>query len=201
MKKASPLAHIRKNTIQQYILDPKMARKISKNSRAARNGEVAEPEAKTLESLPRVGKTDLTNILIRTTAKNEALLEAKLQRKTKKRVGKKSSVKSDSSVSAEKLERALNITGRLDGKIAKSIDRAKYIQNARKAGWDNTNEKIKKELAILHKKDLDQGKEKTKDLDEDHMKDSIESDDQDEEKPGKVKTENLFSILPDDVEV
>ncbi|MCQ5086587.1 Alb1 domain-containing protein, partial [Cutibacterium acnes] len=39
---------------------------------------------------------------------------------------------------------------RPDDKIAKSISRAKYIQNTRKAGWDSTNETIKKELAFLN---------------------------------------------------
>ena len=68
----------------RYRLKQSMAKKISKNSRAARQSDALEPEVKDLSELPRAEKTDLTNILIRTAAKNEALLEAKISKKANK---------------------------------------------------------------------------------------------------------------------
>lgn len=191
-----------------------MAKKISKNSRAARQSAAYEMEAKVLADLPRPEKTDLTNILIRTTAKNEALLEAKLQKKVKNKVGKKSigkkSILSINSLDKDRVERALNITSRLDGKIAKSVSRAKYVQSARKAGWDTTNEFIKKETASLNKKYDDVTKIDTKDAKDDILETSekemdvvpTEQEDVDSvQEPEVGKTDNMFSVLTDDVEV
>lgn len=191
-----------------------MARKISKNSRAARQSDAYEMEAKVLADLPRPEKTDLTSILIRTTAKNEALLEAKLHKKDKNKVGKKSVAKksalSITSLDRDRVERALNVTSRLDGKIAKSVSRAKYVQSARKAGWDSTNEFIKKETESLNKKYDYVTKIDIKDAKEDSLESSekqmdIEPSEQEDidpvQEPEVSKTGNIFSVLTDDVEV
>lgn len=185
-----------------------MAKKVSKHSRAARRGLNEGPESKSLAQLPRAEKTDLTNILTRTAAKNEALLEAKLHKKNKNKVGKKSlkSKLSDSVLSTEKerFERALNIANRLDGKIAKSVSRAKYVQNARKAGWDTTNEQIRKEITVTEKQAPLGDKEPKAEL-EDAMEDEdpIEDDIENSEKTTDVEasSKNLFNVLVDDVEV
>lgn len=190
-----------------------MAKKISKNSRAARQAEIYDPEVKDLNELPRPEKTNLANILIRTAAKNEALLEAKISKKANRsKRGKKINKKiledklanSISLMDKDRLVKALNFTNRLDGKIAKSISRAKYVQNTRKAGWDSTNETIKRELALLsggHSADAkntnEDGVDKTKDEGEE-MSDVVESSA--ENKRVEKVTVNRFGVLPDDVE-
>ncbi|EGA59859.1 Ecm1p [Saccharomyces cerevisiae FostersB] len=63
-----------------------------------------------------------------------------------------------SSMDRDRLVKALNFTNRLDGKIAKSISRAKYIQNTRKAGWDSTNETIKKRAGFFERRVVCAGK-------------------------------------------
>ncbi|CAI4037057.1 hypothetical protein SMKI_01G0120 [Saccharomyces mikatae IFO 1815] len=187
-----------------------MAKKISKNSRAARQSDAFDPEVKDLSELPRAEKTDLTNILIRTAAKNEALLEAKISKKANKsKRGKKINKKvledklanSISSMDKDRLVKALNFTNRLDGKIAKSISRAKYIQNTRKAGWDSTNETIKKELAFLSGglsvgvKRVTGGDASNEDEEAPEVFDSLA-----EEKIIQKAPANRFGVLPDDVE-
>ncbi|GCF00017.1 60S ribosomal protein subunit export [Zygosaccharomyces mellis] len=189
-----------------------MAKKVSRNSRAARQAEAFEPEAKTLSELPRPEKTDLSNILIRTTAKNEALLEAKINKKSKKKVDKKKSkekaVKDLTHLDRNRMEKALNFGSRLDGKISKSTSRAKYIQNIRKAGWDTTNELIRKELAALQD-DRKSSKSKARnDDDPDEMKDEpnegegdeMETEDPAEELKPQESSANRFGVLPVDNE-
>ena len=55
---------------------------------------------------------------------------------------KKSTTKKKTSALKHKLERSDKISGILATKIDQSIARAKYIQNARKSGWDKTNQSI-----------------------------------------------------------
>ncbi|AGO12078.1 AaceriADR419Cp [[Ashbya] aceris (nom. inval.)] len=176
-----------------------MAKKISKHSRAARRNEVAEPEAQSLSNLPRAEKTDITSTLIRTAGKNEALLEAKLnrQRNKKQRVTKKSSSKEATlSIDKERLERALNFTSRLDGKREKSITRAKYVQSARKAGWEATNTMIRKELGELKAASPEQAEE-----DKDAMEEERDPEEEQEQTLDAVTAApNIFSSLADDVE-
>lgn len=182
-----------------------MAKKISKHSRAARRSEIElEPEAKSLESLPRAEKTDLSNILIRTAAKNEALLDAKIQKKQdRKKMFKQQNTKKAlesrlqnalNNSDKDRLEHALNITNRLDGKISKSIARAKYVQNSRKANWDQINDLLKTNHNNI--KDAKSNKEKD-DMDED-IEDDINSEDEDSKKT--AAPQNMFSLLNTDVE-
>ena len=187
-----------------------MAKKISKNSRAARRSEIElESEISALENIPRAEKTDLTNILIRTAAKNEALLDAKIQKKqdrkkhfkekyTKKALEKKlmTALNNDDK---ERLEHALNITNILDGKVSKSIARAKYVQNSRKANWDQTNELIKRNLStkIDVNKTEQERKEEKKD---EEMEFESFGDEEERKKKESKKPQNLFSLLNTDVE-
>ncbi|KAH3899513.1 related to Shuttling pre-60S factor ECM1 [Saccharomycodes ludwigii] len=191
-----------------------MAKKVSKHSRAARRLEVDEPEAKELSQLPRPENTDLTNKLIRTANKNEELLNRKLEKKKKHKIGKNvqnNSNRLDKALSAiernlekERLERGLNFGNRLDGKIAKSISRAKYVQTSRKAGWDVTNLRIKEELSQLQHQTSDQvGKNPLNQKEED----STEFDEDfetfgDAEKKKKMEKQqkNSFVSLETDVE-
>ncbi|SMN18755.1 similar to Saccharomyces cerevisiae YAL059W ECM1 Pre-ribosomal factor involved in 60S ribosomal protein subunit export [Maudiozyma saulgeensis] len=185
-----------------------MAKKISKHSRAARRSEFEiDSGVKDLESLPRAEKTDLSNILIRTAAKNEALLDAKIQKKqdrkkffrekyTKKTLEKKlqEALNNDDK---ERLEHALNITNRLDGKVSRSIARAKYVQSSRKANWDQTNEIIKRKLnnaSILDKAQTKKNNNEDEELDDEPF------DEEDEKKIQKNTPQNMFGLLNTDVE-
>ncbi|CUS20856.1 LAQU0S01e16160g1_1 [Lachancea quebecensis] len=183
-----------------------MAKKISKHSRAARRLEVEDVEAQTLAKLPRAQNLDLTNKLIRTASKNEQLLEAKMRKKegTGKRVGKKPIAKGlPENLDKERLERALNITSRLDGKVQKAKSRAKYVQNARKAGWERTNESIKRDLALLTGPKTDTSSKEDKTTREDSMEQDeayIDEDEVDSSVLPRVEASNAFDLLTDDVE-
>lgn len=177
-----------------------MAKKVSKHSRAARRLEAEEPEAKSLADLPRAEKTDLTSTMIRTASKNEALLNAKMNKRSRKdnKIGKKQIQKNPiTTMDKERLERALNFTSRLDGKIEKAISKAKYVQNARKAGWDSTNQSIKREIALLQ----DTNASDTKPAEDvgDATGDIEEEKEVEAEKP-LTEASNAFSALMDDVE-
>lgn len=126
-----------------------MVKKISRRSRLARRNEIQEIGDKSLISIPRASKTDIANILIRTEAKNEALMNGKIHKsKNKGRVRKKTSINNSFTFMGKKrLERALNSASKLDGKIEKSVTRAKYIQTARKSDWNTTNSIIKQEMS------------------------------------------------------
>lgn len=196
-----------------------MARKIGKNSRNARQaaGLYDDPEVESLKDLPRAQKTDLSNIMIRTAAKNEALLDAKIKKKRndKKKLGKKSLEeklsKSVTHMDKERLTRALNISNKLDGKISKAIARAKYVQSSRKAGWDTTNEIIKRELQLFNGEfnNKNQGKKKVINSEEVMEEDDneneeiekpfIDEDSENEQNKKKVPT-NIFSVLENEVE-
>lgn len=196
-----------------------MARKIGKNSRNARQaaGLYDDPEVESLKDLPRAQKTDLSNIMIRTAAKNEALLDAKIKKKRndKKKLGKKSLEeklsKSVTHMDKERLTRALNISNKLDGKISKAIARAKYVQSSRKAGWDTTNEIIKRELQLFNGEynNKNQGKKKIINgeevMEEDDSENEeieepfIDEDYENEQNKKKVPT-NIFSVLESEVE-
>lgn len=171
------------------------------NTRNARQGLVLEPEVRQLAELPRAEKTDLTNVFIRTAAaKNSALLDAKILKKKKNKKNGKRLNKRDlenklansvNLIDKERLERALKFTNKLDGKIAKSVSRAKYVQSARKAGWESTNAAIKLEL---------NGETTTKDKEMD-IDDDIEDDLENDESNKKPSMSNIFSLLPEEVDL
>ncbi|KAM3163208.1 ECM1-like protein [Lachancea thermotolerans] len=182
-----------------------MAKKVSKHSRAARRLEVEDVEAQTLAKLPRAQNLDLTNKLIRTASKNEQLLEAKMRKKegSGKRVGKKSIAKGlPENLDKERLEKALNVTSRLDGKVQKAKSRANYVQNARKAGWDRTNESIKRDLALLtaSKSDISSKDDKTAEDSMEQDEAYIDEDEGNSFTPPQAEATNAFDLLTDDVE-
>ncbi|KAF6071403.1 hypothetical protein MEM_03648 [Candida albicans L26] len=196
-----------------------MAKKISKHSRAARRGLIdtdTSNEAKSLESIPRE-KSDVKKSIIRTTIKNENLLNKKLELSKIK----KSTTKKKTSALKHKLERSDKISGILATKIDQSIARAKYIQNARKSGWDKTNQSITLENHLAQElksaSGLGDEEEKKKELTQEEL-DKIEEDEyvksifakkeeqkeeeeeeEEEETPNKSLANNRFALL-DDIE-
>ncbi|SCU84141.1 LANO_0C00562g1_1 [Lachancea nothofagi CBS 11611] len=186
-----------------------MVKKVSKHSRASRRREAEDMEAQTLAQLPRAQNLDLTNKLIRTASKNEQLLEAKMKKKDKtgSKIAKKTTKKSVlDTLDSQGIERALNISSRLDGKVDKAKTRAKYVQAARKAGWDSTNESIRRDLAKLVGRDISASANKEKDDAEkepteeesDIMADEVHEEEP--EVPSKPAQTNMFGLLTDDVE-
>lgn len=112
---------------------------VSKHSRAARRGEIdTDGEVKLLERLPKAESSDLKKSIIRTTIKNENLLARKMEMD---KIRKKGAKKKNSAIKF-KSERGLKVEGILATKIQQSIDRAKFVQNARKSGWDQINRSI-----------------------------------------------------------
>ncbi|CCH58225.1 hypothetical protein TBLA_0A04300 [Henningerozyma blattae CBS 6284] len=184
---------------------------MARSKKSDRN--LLDPEVRSLADLPRAEKTDLANAFIRATAaKNGALLDAKISKKSKtkgkgKRFSKKDLERKISqtvtSMDKDRLERALKFTNKLDGKIAKSVSRAKYVQKARKAGWDSTNESIKRELRgeeLQPKKKLENQDDMMMDDDDDDDNELEVMEDETEEPRSTKKQTNLFDLLDPDVE-
>lgn len=112
---------------------------VSKRSRAARRGEVSlDGEAKLLENIPKAENDDVKKSIIRTTIKNENLLAKKMEMEKIKKKGNKKKT----SAFKSKTDKGLRVEGVLASKIQQSIDRARYVQSARKAGWDQINKTI-----------------------------------------------------------
>lgn len=112
---------------------------VSKRSRAARRGliEEAAGEVKDLENVPKVND-DVKSSIIRTTIKNENLLNKKMEKKQLSKINKKKN-----NALKFKKDRSEKVAGILGEKIEQSISRAKYVQNSRKSGWDQINKSIK----------------------------------------------------------
>ncbi|EMG48325.1 ECM1 Shuttling pre-60S factor ECM1 [Candida maltosa Xu316] len=185
-----------------------MAKKVSKHSRAARRGLIdaeGSGEAKSLESLPREN-SEVKKSIIRTTIKNENLLTKKMELSKVK----KASSKKKTSALKHKLERSSKVSGILATKIDQSIQRAKYVQNARKSGWDKTNQSIKIENHLAEElrnavKEKELTQEEIDKMEEDeYVKDFYAKDEpkeeqeQEEEKTSSLGS-NRFALL-DDVE-
>lgn len=112
---------------------------VSKHSRAARRGEInVDGVAKLLERIAKTESIDVKKSIIRTTIKNENLLARKMELdKVKKRGNKK-----NNSAIKYKNDRGIKVEGILATKIQQSIDRARFVQNARKSGWEQINKTI-----------------------------------------------------------
>lgn len=141
-----------------------MAKKgsISKNSRAARRGQVdvfTSSETKELENLPRLENTDTISSLIRSSVnKNQQLLNNKILKSSRhlnklkpgdnvitNHLNKKKQHMVSKTVRSKQLK-FKNIDGRLGKKIEDALRKKKIISNLRKTGWDKINEIAKTSL-------------------------------------------------------
>lgn len=110
-----------------------MAKKILKHSRAARRGLIDDGVALDLAKLPKAEPEAVRKSIIRTTITNENLLVKKMElSKIKKLQPKRHTRQVKRQVAVDKL-------GVLLAKIAQSVARARMVQAARKAGWDQIN--------------------------------------------------------------
>ncbi|KAG7913484.1 hypothetical protein KL905_001153 [Ogataea polymorpha] len=171
-----------------------MAKKISKHSRAARRGEISETtgEARDLERVPRLEKTDTIGPMIRASAsKNEDLLRQKMEKKASKSNKSRSGI---SKTIKTRREKAVIIDGKLGSKIEASINRAKEIQSMRKANWDTINKQAKeavKSKLLYH--DSSYQTEGRKEATEDDSE--WENMDEEEESNDLVSSNNRFALL------
>lgn len=92
----------------------------------------------------RAESDELKKSIIRTTIKHENLLAKKMEKaKTCKNFKKKLN-----NSLRHKADRSTKVEGVLATKIQQSIERAKYIQMTRKAGWDQINRTINVKLSV-----------------------------------------------------
>lgn len=143
--------------------------KISKNSRAAKRAGVStRNELKELQNVARAEKTDFSRVHIKQAIleKNSNLLQSKIDRKRESKIknninkrkekiiaqyklsqnSKLENLKIDNKALLANIEKSLNISNQLHNKIMKSKQRARYVQSARKAGWEQTNALAKQEI-------------------------------------------------------
>lgn len=111
-------------------------RVVSKHSRAARRGMINDEvdEAKDLLKVPKLESNDVKKSIIRTSIKNENLLNKKLDNAKVKKLAKKKN-----NAIRHKSERFTKLDGVLGNKIDKSMAKARLVHKIRKAGWDKVN--------------------------------------------------------------
>ncbi|XBW37630.1 hypothetical protein QEN19_003212 [Hanseniaspora menglaensis] len=204
--------------------------KISKNSRAAKRAGIStRSELKELQYVSRAEKTDFSRVLIKQAIldKNSDLLQKKIDKKKDSKLSnninkkkekiiaqlkisqnsKLENLKIDNKALLLNIEKSLNITNQLDSKILKSKQRARYVQAARKAGWDQTNAIAKQEIYQVNniyskedptqvENDLKKQKEQM-DIEQDTTDDHIETFAEQEArlKADKNKPKNMFELL------
>ncbi|CCH44988.1 hypothetical protein BN7_4567 [Wickerhamomyces ciferrii] len=178
---------------------------VSKHSRAARRNEIDDGEVKSLSSLPRAEKTDLTSAIIRaTTKKNEDLLNDKMKKKEKP-----SSITKDlnqkakdqlTNLNKSKMEKAIMQSDILQDKILKSKQRSKYVQTARKQNWDAINQAALAEKARLDQEGKETKAETPQDEDEDAMEEEEDFFNEGKQEPQQAPQRNVFDLLNDEVE-
>lgn len=184
-----------------------MAKKeISKNSRAARRGQVnpfESSETKELASIPRLQKTDTVTPLIRTSvSKNQQLLNNKMNKSARSdaklkpgdhfitnHINKKKQHMVSKTVRS-KQHRFQNIDGRLGTKIENALRRKKMVSNLRKTGWDKINEIAKGSLD----NDLLTSAESEKKNNED-VENELLDEMRDDEEEIVVESKNPFELL------
>ncbi|CAI5759537.1 unnamed protein product [Candida verbasci] len=176
-----------------------MGKKTSKHSRAARRRDIDENEDKSnlISSIPNKN-SDVKKSIIRTTIKNENLLNKKMEL-SKIRKSSDSNKKKSTSLK-HKIERSTKISGILANKIDQSIQRAKYVQNARKSDWKKTNFDIEIKNHLANELKVDKVELTQEDLDkmveDEYVKDFFEITKEDKPKEDKVNlATNKFSIL------
>lgn len=199
-----------------------MAKKgVSKNSRAARRGEVdrfESAESHELAKEPRLEETDKISPMIRSSLeKNQQLLREKLQTRSEKKKdlmnrlsGLKSGAISKRSSSTNlisktiksKQRKFLSVDGRLGHKIDASIRRNRMVANVRKTGWEKINEMAKDSLNDELIAKMDSVKKDDLDIEEEIAKENqmdLDADEvAEEEKIDILEKPNLFALLQEE---
>lgn len=90
-----------------------------------------------MANIPKEDDNEVRRSIIRTTIKNENLLNKKMENSKVKKYNRKKT-----SALRHRLDRSVKTDGVLSHKIEQSIQRAKFVQSARKANWDKINKSI-----------------------------------------------------------
>lgn len=173
-----------------------MAKKILKHSRAARRGLIDDGVALDLAKLPKAEPEAVRKSIIRTTITNENLLVKKMElSKIKKLQPKRHTRQVKRQAAADKL-------GVLLAKIAQSVARARMVQAARKAGWDQINKaaraSVEPDQLLVAKLAVKLGSGDF--MDEDINDDADAGDADDEPTVTFAKAANPFAALEQDEE-
>lgn len=157
---------------------------VSKHSRAARRGLVAEGnEATELLKLPAVDN-GVKKSIIRSTINNEHLLQKKMENSRIRKSNKKKT-----STLKNKIERNEKLGGVLATKIEQSIARAKYVQSARRADWDRINKNIAVKETPAEKPKENNEEESDEEYVKNFYKDTTQAD---------YKANNKFALLDEE---
>lgn len=124
----------------------------------------------------------------------------KLQKKerTKNKITKDATI---TNLNKDRVERAIYLNHRLEGKIIKSKERAKMVQTTRKSNWDSINDQVSKTALVstttttIITNDANKEEEVQEDQED---QDAMEDDFYEDVKPQKKQT-NAFALL-DEVE-
>lgn len=139
--------------------------------------------------------SDVRKSIIRTTIKNENLLAKKMENDA---IRKKSNKRKTSALK-HKLDRNLKLDGVLASKIQQSIDRAKYVQTARKLGWDQINKGLNVRLVEDLKKQDKPKLEEEMEMDEEdaYVEEFFKDTKPEEEEAQKAPKpdQNAFALL------
>lgn len=135
---------------------------------------------------------DVKKSIIRTTIKNENLLARKMEiEKIKKRGNKKKT-----STLKHRIDRTDKVAGVLSTKIQQSVERARFVQNARKAGWDQINRTIVIKNDLVEKAaNAAAGKDAEEEEEDEFVKQFFETKDDTKTQPSKLLTGNVFAML------
>lgn len=143
--------------------------------------------------MPKAENSDVKKSIIRTTIKNENLLAKKMELN---RIKKKGNKKLNSALK-HKSERTSKLQGVLSTKIQQSIERAKYVQNARKSGWDKINKSIEVSNALVERAGVPSEQEQQQAEEDEYVKQFFADGPAEEKKEEKKeeKNGNIFALL------
>lgn len=135
---------------------------------------------------------DVKKNIIRTTIKNENLLQKKLENQRIKKINKRKS-----NAKRQKAERSSKHDGILKSKIEQSISRARYIQSSRRSNWDQINDSLRN-LQKPGEEQSDTGDKEIEEEDE-YVKQFFNGNDQvneqDKQNIERSSKQNKFSLL------
>lgn len=149
-----------------------------------------------MEKIAKSENNDVKKSIIRTTIKNENLLARKMEMD---KIRKKGNKKLNNALK-HKSDRGTKVEGILATKIQQSIDRAKFVQHARKSGWDQINKSINIRPSTLEKEEPAKTQAQIEQEQEDeyvkqfYTNDS-EAKEEEKKKVDQPKNGNVFALL------
>lgn len=142
-----------------------------------------------MQSIPKDENSDVKKSIIRTTIKNENLLARKMEMdKIKKKGNKKKTA-----ALKHKLDRTDKVSGVLSTKIQQSIERARFVQAARKSGWDTINRGIVIKNELVEVEEPKSAKQAEKEEEDAYVEEFF--DGKEKKEPSRPSSANAFALL------